>query len=247
MKKTIITVAIMGIFTLVSLGQAAQPTLSVQDNATYQKQSAGIKLKVSVKKKTKNSSIKVSGKTGKYFAVIISVNGQEKVTLTSNKKGAFKAYVPLDSAVNTVSVRAINGTATKTVTKKVKRTGRIIVTPAPAVSTPAVDVVSCLAYNQFKLNIPTFGKMSVSTIEVQRSKNECDLIAQKNVRSKEIVSEYNSTINNLDGWFNNCLLHSQIYTPEECGDISALNKAKALSAIFAAINNLWGTDCKIGY
>jgi len=95
-------------------------------NAAYQKKS-NFKLKVSVKNKTKKSSIKLTGKTGSYFTVIISVNGQKKTTLTSNKKGAFKFNVPLDSAVNTVKVEASNGTITKTISKIVKRTGKIIV------------------------------------------------------------------------------------------------------------------------
>jgi hypothetical protein len=246
MKKTIIIVAIMGIFAFVGLIHSAQSATSPQGNALYQLKAKGMKLKVSVKKKTKKSSIKVSGKTGKYFAVIISVNGQDKSTLTSNKKGAFKVYVPLDIGMNTISVRAINGTDTKTITKRVKNTGKIIANPTPSTTTPALDQTYCLAYNQFSENASTV-KFLLSTAVVQRSKSECDLISQKNDRSKEIVSDHNSAIDNINSWENNCLFNSLIYTTQECFDISLQNKMSTLIATLASINNLWGTDRTISY
>jgi hypothetical protein len=96
--------------------------INPEAGTAYQTKAKNIKLKISVKKKTKKSSIKLTGKTSAYFTVIISVNGQEKTTLTANKKGAFKFNVPLDSAVNTVSVRATNGTVAQSVSKIVKST-----------------------------------------------------------------------------------------------------------------------------
>lgn len=93
---------------------------------TPQKKAKVVKLKVSVKKKTKKSSIKLTGKTGKYFTVIISVNGQEKTTLTANKKGAFKTSIPLDVGTNTViiQVSSSDGSIIKNITKIITRTGK---------------------------------------------------------------------------------------------------------------------------
>jgi len=80
-----------------------------------------LKLKVSMKKRTRKSTIKLSGKTGKYLAVTISVNGQVQRTLTAKKKGKFSARIPLAIGANTVVVQAANSTGTKTVAKIVTR------------------------------------------------------------------------------------------------------------------------------
>ena len=78
-------------------------------------------LKVSVKKKVKKSSVKLTGKTGKYLTVTITVNGQLMTTLTANKKGKFGYQVPLQIGNNTVAVQATSGSGAKTVTKIVRR------------------------------------------------------------------------------------------------------------------------------
>ncbi|PIV83674.1 MAG: hypothetical protein COZ87_01980 [Candidatus Moranbacteria bacterium CG_4_8_14_3_um_filter_43_15] len=78
-------------------------------------------LKVSLKKRTKKSSIRLTGKTGKYLTVVISVNGQVKATLRAKKKGKFAARISLELGANTVSVQASNSTGTKTVTKIIQR------------------------------------------------------------------------------------------------------------------------------
>lgn len=80
-----------------------------------------LKLKVSLKKRTKKSSIRLSGKTGKYLSVAITVNGQSLATLTADKKGKFARWIPLELGANTVVVQASNGSGTKTVTKVVQR------------------------------------------------------------------------------------------------------------------------------
>lgn len=125
-KKVCLSLAVFSAVFLFGLADyPASCKASVVNSNVYitpQKKAKVVKLKVSVKKKTKKSSIKLTGKTGAYFTVIISVNGQEKTTLTANKKGAFKFNVPLDSAVNTVSVQASSGTNTQTVSKTVKST-----------------------------------------------------------------------------------------------------------------------------
>lgn len=89
-------------------------------SAAYQ-QLAKVKLKINVKKKSKKSTIKVSGKTGKYYTVVTSVNGQSVSTLTASKKGSFKVSVPLIVGNNTITVQASNGVAAKTVFKRVTR------------------------------------------------------------------------------------------------------------------------------
>ena len=94
-------------------------------DTAYQTKAKGIKLKISVKKKTKKSSIKLTGKTGAYFTVIISVNGQEKTTLTANKKGKFSARIPLEIGANSINIQAssVDGIQLKTATKIVTRIG----------------------------------------------------------------------------------------------------------------------------
>jgi hypothetical protein len=90
----------------------------------YQKQATGFQLKVSLAKKTDKSSIKINEKTGKYFTVIISVNGQVKSTLTAKKNGKFKTSIPLIIGTNTITIQASSsdGSIIKNVTKIITRT-----------------------------------------------------------------------------------------------------------------------------
>jgi hypothetical protein len=80
-----------------------------------------LSLKVSVKKKVKKSSVRLTGKTGKYLTVTITVNGQLMTTLTASKKGKFAYRVPLQIGANTVIVQTSNGSGTKTITKTISR------------------------------------------------------------------------------------------------------------------------------
>lgn len=80
-----------------------------------------LSLKVSVKKRVKKSSVRLTGKTGKYLTVTITVNGQLMKTLTASKKGKFAYRAPLQLGANTVIVQASNGSGTKTITKTITR------------------------------------------------------------------------------------------------------------------------------
>ena len=80
-----------------------------------------LSLKVSVKKRVKKSSVRLTGKTGKYLTVTITVNGQLMRTMRASKKGKFSYRIPLQLGANTVIIQASNGSGTKTITKTISR------------------------------------------------------------------------------------------------------------------------------
>ena len=89
--------------------------------ASGKKAPGRLTLKASVKKRVKTSTARLTGKTGKYISITISVNGEVKRVLRATKKGKFSYKVPLAVGNNTISITASNGIRTKTITKTVTR------------------------------------------------------------------------------------------------------------------------------
>jgi len=80
------------------------------------------KLKVSVKKRVKKSTVRVSGKAYKNSTVKVYVNGENLGDIRVTKKGKFAKRVQLQKGTNTIQVFASHATkGTKNVTKTVIR------------------------------------------------------------------------------------------------------------------------------
>lgn len=211
--------------------------------SALQKKAKVVKLKVSVKNKTKNSSIKLTGTTGAYFTVIISVNGQEKTTLTANKKGAFKFNVPLDLAVNTVNVRAFNGTITQTVSKVVKRTGKIIASPAPSIVNPvnggATKSDADLAAEKAKQDEDKrLADAAMAKVEEDRRLAEA---AQAAAKLAEDKANYNLAIVQLENDYDRNLAKLQTDYDAAMEDFN--NRGAYFSGAAEAVRNQFKTDC----
>ena len=91
------------------------------ESFTFQKDKT-LKLKVSAKKRTRKSSIRVSGKTVKNATVRVIANGVDLGTVSVSKKGKFAKKVNLNVGINTIRVEAGHATkGSKNVTKTITR------------------------------------------------------------------------------------------------------------------------------
>ncbi|MFA5925599.1 MAG: hypothetical protein WC831_01585 [Parcubacteria group bacterium] len=224
----------------ISIPSSSASTANSKTYNALKKKAKAVKLKVSVKKKTKKSSIKLTGKTGAYFTVIISVNGQEKTTLTANKKGAFKYNVPLDSAVNTVSVQATNGTITQTLSKVVKRTGKIIASPTAPIIASGNDEFAKIQADLAK-RLADLAAEQARQDEAKRLR-EAEEAATYAAKMLELdKADYNLSIVELENDYNRDLRKLQIAYDATMEDLN--NRGMTFSGGAEAVRNQFTIDC----
>jgi len=101
-----------------------------------------------------------------------------------------------------------------------------------------VSKVSCLSFSNFKVNKQT-GYLEYYESTKSVSESECELIKQKNDRTKEIIDSGSKNLKTINDWLDKCIQSSM---SEDCIDKANNEKGTSIVNTITKLKNVWGTS-----